>query len=288
VDETRFRCYFERRVTRGRFEIVHEPTMPKFSAHLTQLFTEVAFPQRFAAAARAGFQACEFRTPYDYAPSEIAQWLADSGLTNILFNLPAGDWAAGERGIAALPGRETEFRESVDRALEYAEALRTPMLHVMAGAVRPGGSRQQYREVFVENLRYAARQVARSNRTLLIEAINPRDSPGYFLNTQAEAHAIREEVGVSSLLVQLDFYHAQVVEGDLATKVKQYLPHIGHIQIAGVPDRNEPDDGEVNYRYLLRLLDKLGYGGWIGCEYVPSGRTEDGLGWLGDWLKTAL
>jgi hydroxypyruvate isomerase len=253
--------------------------VPRFSAHLTQLFTEVPFSERFAAAAKAGFRACEFRSPYDYAPEVVARWAAANGIRCVLFNLPAGDWKAGERGIASLPGREPEFRESVERALEYARALGTPMLHAMAGKTVPGAGARQ-REVFVENLRHAARRLEAEGRTLLIEPLNDRDTPGYFLTTQADAHRIREEVGAANLKVQMDFYHAQMMEGDLSAKVTRWLAHIGHIQIAGVPGRHEPDDGELNYPYLFRLVDSLGYDGWVGCEYAPRGRTEDGLAWL--------
>ena len=254
--------------------------MPKFAANLTMMFNEHPFPLRFAAAARAGFRAVEFLFPYELAPAEVAAWLRDSGLINVLFNMPPGDWAAGERGLAALPGREAEFRAGVVRALEYAQALGTPRLHVMAGLVVPGAAPGMQRALYVDNLRHAARAAAQHGVTVLIEPINTRDMPGYFLSTQAEAHAIREEVGESNLLVQMDLYHAQIMEGDVTTKLRSHLDHIGHIQIAGVPARNEPDDGELDYRYLFRLLDELGYAGWIGCEYRPRGRTEDGLEWL--------
>jgi hydroxypyruvate isomerase len=254
--------------------------MPKFAANLTMMFNEVAFPERFAAAAKAGFKAVEFLFPYDHAPKDVAQWLKENNLENALFNLPPGNWAAGERGMAALPGREEEFRASVGRALEYAQALGTQRVHVMAGLVPEGADRNRCREVYIENLRYASREAAKHGRMVLIEPINTRDIPGYFLNTQADGHAIREAVGESNLKVQMDFYHAQIVEGDLATTFKKYFDGIGHIQVAGVPSRHEPDDGEVNYRYLFRLLDEMGYDGWVGCEYRPRGRTEDGLGWL--------
>jgi hydroxypyruvate isomerase len=254
--------------------------MPKFAANLTMMFNEVPFPQRFEAAARAGFEAVEFLFPYDHAPQEVAQWLQQNRLVNALFNLPPGDWAAGERGLAALPGREEEFRASVARALEYAQAMGTRNLHAMAGLVPADAPREQHREVFVSNLRHAARELGRHGITLLMEPINQRDMPGYFLNTQAEAHAIREDLGEPNLKVQMDFYHAQIVEGDLAMTLRKHLAGIGHVQIAGVPSRNEPDDGEVNYPYLFRLLDEVGYEGWVGCEYRPRGRTEDGLGWM--------
>ncbi|RJG03626.1 2-oxo-tetronate isomerase [Noviherbaspirillum sedimenti] len=254
--------------------------MPKFAANLTMMFNELAFPERFAAAAKAGFQAVEFLFPYDHAPHEIAHWLKENRLENALFNLPPGDWAAGERGIAALPGREDEFRTGVALALEYAQALGTQRLHVMAGLLPPGAERGRYLETYIENVRHAARELAKHGRTLLLEPINPRDMPGYFLNSQHEGHAIREAVGEPNVKVQMDFYHAQIVDGDLAMTLRKYFGGIGHIQIAGVPSRNEPDDGEVDYRYLFRLLDQLGYDGWVGCEYRPRGRTEDGLGWL--------
>jgi hydroxypyruvate isomerase len=259
--------------------------MPKFAANLTMMFTEVPFPERFAAAARAGFKAVEFLFPYDHSPREVAQWLQENDLQNALFNLPPGDWAAGERGLASLPGREADFRASVDRALEYALALGTPRLHAMAGLLPAGADRDAHRRTYIDNLRHAARELAPHGRTLLIEPINPRDMPGYFLNSQADAHAVREAVGEPNLLVQMDFYHAQIVEGDLATTLRKHFAGIGHVQIAGVPDRHEPDDGEVNYAYLFRLLDELGYSGWVGCEYRPRGKTEAGLGWLKSWAE---
>lgn len=255
--------------------------MPKFSAHLTQLFTDVPFRERFARAARAGFAACEFRSPFEYAARDVAGWLAASGLVNVLFNMPAGNWTTGERGIAALPGREAEFRDGVALALDYARALGTPMLHAMAGKEQPGVPREVQHEVLVANLRHAARALAAEGRTLLIEPINTRDVPGYFLTRQADAHAIRCEVGEPNLRVQMDFYHAQMQEGDVERALRAHLAAIGHIQVAGVPGRHEPDGGDIDYPRLFELLDDLGYDGWIGCEYVPRGHTEDGLPWLG-------
>jgi len=256
--------------------------MPRFAANLTMMFNEVPFPQRFAAAARAGFDAVEFLFPYEHAPAEVADWLTANRLANALFNLPPGDWAAGERGLASLPGREAEFRAGVQTALEYARALGTPCLHAMAGLLPAGADRAAHRAVFLDNLRHAARALAPHGITLLIEPINTRDMPGYFLSTQAEAHAIREELAEPNLQVQMDFYHAQIMEGDLATTLRKHLAHIGHVQIAGVPARHEPDEGEVNYAWIFRLLDELGYAGRVGCEYRPRGRTEDGLGWLAE------
>lgn len=244
------------------------------------MFNEVPFPQRFAAAAAAGFNAVEFLFPYDHAPHEVASWLKENSLENVLFNLPPGDWAAGERGIAALPGREDEFRAGVARGIDYALALGTRQVHMMAGLIPDGSDLGMHREVYLDNLRHAAREVGKHQITLLIEPINRRDMPGYFLNSQAHAHALRAESGAPNVMVQMDFYHAQIVEGDLATTFRKYFSGIGHVQIASVPGRNEPDDGEVNYPYLFRLLDQLGYAGWVGCEYRPRGRTEDGLGWL--------
>ena len=254
--------------------------MPKFAANLSMMFNEVPFKQRFAEAAKAGFSAVEFLFPYDYPVEEVTIWLKESRLDGVLFNMPPGDWSAGERGIAALPGREEEFCAGVATALEYAEALGTPRLHAMAGLLPMDADRTMHREAFVTNLRYAARELAKYGRTLLIEPINARDIPGYFLNTQAEARKSCEEVGEQNIKIQMDFYHVQIVEGDLAMKLRRYFTGVGHIQIASVPERHEPDDGEVNYRYLFALLDQLGYEGWVGCEYRPKGRTEDGLGWL--------
>jgi 2-dehydrotetronate isomerase len=255
-------------------------TVPNFAANLTMMFTEVPFLERFSAAAQAGFKAVEFLFPYEHHAEDIATQLKTNRLQNVLFNLPPGDWANGERGMASLPGREVEFRENVTKALAYAQALGTPCLHAMAGLLPEGADAAAHRTSFVANLRYACAQAAKQGITILIEPINTRDIPRYFLNTQADAHAIREEVGAANLKVQMDFYHVQIVEGDIAMKVRRYLPHIGHIQIAGVPERNEPDTGEINYPYLFRLLDELGYDGWLGCEYRPAKGTAEGLGWM--------
>jgi hydroxypyruvate isomerase len=264
--------------------------MPKFAANLSMMFNEVAFPQRFAAAAAAGFTAVEFLFPYDHTPQEVAAWLAENRLDNVLFNLPPGAWSLGERGIASLPGREGEFRAGVARALEYALALGTKRVHMMAGLVPLGtdaAALAQRHAIYLENLKYAADAFGEHGIMVLIEPINTRDMPGYFLVTQAQAHALREESGASNVKVQMDFYHAQIVEGDLAMTFKKHVDGIGHVQIASVPARNEPDDGEVNYPYLFRVLDEAGYDGWIGCEYRPRGRTEDGLAWLAAAQSTA-
>ncbi|NEX63534.1 2-oxo-tetronate isomerase [Noviherbaspirillum galbum] len=258
--------------------------MPKFAANLTMMFNEVPFLERFEAAASAGFGAVEFLFPYEHSAETIAGLLGRHGLRNVLFNMPPGDWAAGERGMACLPGREEEFRAGVAKAIHYALACGTPNLHMMAGLLPANADRAHHRAVYVDNLRHACEEAAKHGINVLIEPINTRDIPGYFLNLQSEAHAIREEVGSPNLKVQMDFYHVQIVEGDIAMKLKRYLPHVGHIQIAGVPDRNEPDVGEVNYPYLFDLLDSIGYGGWIGCEYRPAQGTVEGLGWLQPYL----
>ncbi len=257
--------------------------MPKFAANLSMMFNEHDFPNRFAAAAKAGFDAVEFLFPYDYSPAEVAQWHKENNLKNVLFNLPPGDWAAGERGIAALPGREAEFRAGVAKAIDYALALGTPQLHMMAGLVPAGSDMAIHRKTYLENMKFAAQALAKHNLTLLLEPINTRDMPGYFLNTQVQAHELRVESGEPNVKVQMDFYHAQIMEGDLAETFKKYFKDIGHTQIASVPKRNEPDDGEVNYPYLYQLLDEMGYEGYVGCEYRPKGKTEDGL----DWFKAA-
>jgi hydroxypyruvate isomerase len=261
--------------------------VPRFAANLTMMFNEVPFLQRFAAAAKAGFDAVEFLFPYEHAAPDIARALQDNGLQNVLFNMPPGDWAAGERGIAALPGREAEFRAGLTQAIAYAQVLGTPRLHLMAGLLPDGADRASHRAVYVDNVRHACAEAATHGITVLLEPINTRDIPRYFLNTQADVHALREEIGAPNLKVQMDIYHAQIVEGDIATKLRRYLPHIGHIQIAGVPGRNEPDSGEVNYPYLFALLDELQYAGWVGCEYRPAKGTEEGLGWL-PWRRRAV
>lgn len=254
--------------------------MPKFAANLSLMYNEYAFLERFAAAAADGFKGVEFLFPYEFGAAEIRQRLEAHGLCQVLFNCPPGDWDGGERGIAALPGREDEFRRSIDTALGYAQVIGNARLHVMAGLLPPGADRVRYRETYLRNLAYAARQAASIGVTMLIEPINPRDMPGYFLNHQDEAHAICREVGAPNLRVQCDLYHCQIVEGDLATKLRRYMDGIGHIQIAGVPDRHEPDCGEVDFRYLFELIDALGYAGWVGCEYRPQGNTSAGLGWM--------
>jgi hydroxypyruvate isomerase len=264
-------------------------TMLRFAANLTTMYTEYPFLDRFAAAARDGFQAVEYLFPYDYAADDLAALLKEHELEQVLLNAPPGDQAAGERGLACLPGRKEEFQHNMQRALEYAEALRCPRVHVMAGVAPQGIEHAVLRSTYAANLAWAAELMAAHRIDVLIEPINTRDMPGYFLNRQAEAHAIADELARPNLKVQMDLYHCQIVEGDLEKKLRQYLgapqSRVGHIQIAGVPDRHEPDRGEVNFEYLLEQIDALGYDGWIGCEYRPRAGTSDGLGWLRGRMK---
>ncbi|WP_407314685.1 2-oxo-tetronate isomerase [Pseudomonas sp. nanlin1] len=257
--------------------------MPRFAANLSMLYPEHAFLDRFAAAAADGFEAVEYLFPYDFSAQELKQRLTEHNLQQALFNAPPGDWAAGERGTVSLPGREQEFREGFERALEYAAVLGNSRIHVMAGLLPSESARAQHHEVYVENLRHAAAQAAKAGITVLLEPINTRDMPGFFLNRQDQAHALVAQVGADNVKVQFDCYHCQIVEGDLAMKLRRDMAGIGHIQIAGVPDRHEPDSGEINYPYLFELIDQLGYEGWIGCEYRPKGDTSQGLEWLRRW-----
>jgi hydroxypyruvate isomerase len=257
--------------------------MPRFSANLSFLFNEVPFLDRFGEAAQAGFRAVEFAFGYDYQVKEIAARVAEHKLEVVLINSPPGNYEAGDRGLASLSGREHEFAASVVTALRYAQQLKCPRVHVMAGVLPEGADadeRARRLRTYKRNLRFACQEAAEQKVTVLIEPINPRDIPRYLLNTQAEAHAIREEIAMANLKVQMDLYHAQVVEGDLTTKIRRWLPQIGHFQVAGVPARNEPNVGELNYEFLFKLLDELKYDGWIGCEYRPAHTTAAGLDWL--------
>lgn len=257
--------------------------MPQFAANLSMMYAEFDFLDRFAAAAEDGFKAVEYLFPYAFDRTELAQRLADQGLTQALFNGPPGDWERGERGLACLPDRVDQFRRSiVEQALPYAQALHCRHVHVMAGLAPAGADRATLRATYVANLAWAAQQAASANVQLLIEPINTRDIPGFFLNRQDEAHAVVAEVGAPNLKVQMDLYHCQIVEGDLAMKIRHYLPtgQVGHIQIAGVPERHEPDRGELNHPYLFDLLDALGYTGHVGAEYRPRAGTRAGLGWF--------
>lgn len=253
--------------------------MPRFAANLSMLFTEVPFPERFARAAKAGFRSVEFLFPYAWPAAEIRERLDANGLALVLHNLPAGDWDAGERGIACHPDRVAEFRQGVQRAIEYARVLGAPRLNCLAGKAPPGVDPQALRSTLVENLRYAAGELAASGLTLLVEPINTYDIPGFYLSRTRQALDILDEVGAPNAMLQYDIYHAQRTEGELAATLQAHLARIGHIQLADNPGRHEPGTGEINYAFLLAHLDRIGYSGWIGCEYKPAGRTEDGLHW---------
>ena len=263
--------------------------MPRFAANLSTMYGENPFPERFAAAAADGFEAVECQFPYAWSAAELAARLADAGLQQVLLNAPPGDMAAGERGLACLPGRQADFRRGfLEQALPYAQALGCPRVHVMAGLMPPGSERAALQDGLVENLAWAAAQAG--DVQLLVEPINGRDMPGYFLNRQDHAHEIVALVGAPNLAVQMDLYHCQIVEGDIATKLRRYLnpahpTPVGHLQVAGVPDRHEPDDGELAYPYLFALLDELGWRGWVGAEYRPRAGTRQGLGWFAPWRR---
>lgn len=261
--------------------------MPRFAANLSMMYVEHPFLQRFAAAARDGFQAVEFQFPYDFPSAELRAALRDAALEQVMFNAPPGKWDQGERGIASLPGRERDFDAALDRAIDYAESLSCRRLHLMAGILPDETRRAEHRRVYVSNLRRAARRLADHGMTALIEPINPRDIPGFFLNRQADAQAVCAEVGEPNLKVQMDVYHCQIVEGDVSMRLRQGFETIGHVQIAGVPHRHEPDLGELHHPYLFQVLDELGYSGWVGCEYRPRAGTSEGLAWLRGWLDRA-
>jgi len=259
--------------------------MPRFAANLSMMFTDRPFLERFAAAEAAGFEAVEYLFPYEHDPQAIRAALDTAGLQQAIFNLPPGDFAAGERGIAALPGREAEFRDGLDKALHYAEVIGAGRLHCMAGLIGADAERAAFSSTYLANLALAAEKAAPLGITVLIEPINTRSIPGYFLNYQRDGRRIIEQVGAANLKLQLDFFHCQIMEGDLAQHLRELIGVVDHVQVAGVPERHEPDVGEINYPYLFDLLDGLGYAGWVGCEYQPKGRTEDGLGWFQPYRK---
>jgi hydroxypyruvate isomerase len=254
--------------------------MPQFAANLTMLFNEAPFLERFERASKAGFNAVEFLFPYAYSAAEIKQQLDQHQLTLVLHNLPAGDWDAGERGIACHPDSVEEFRQGVARAIEYARVLGVHQLNCLAGKTPVGVDPKLLHATLVENLRYAAAELKKANLRLLIEPINTFDIPGFFLNTTKQAVDILTEVAADNLFIQYDIYHAQRMEGELANTIEKNLSKIGHIQLADNPGRNEPGTGEINYPYLFNFLDRIDYHGWIGCEYKPAANTEAGLGWM--------
>jgi hydroxypyruvate isomerase len=253
--------------------------MPRFAANLTMLFGEKPFLDRFAAAKAAGFSGVEYLFPYDYDKADLRERLDEHGLTQVLHNLPAGDWAAGERGIAILPDRVDEFRDGVASAISYAKALDCRQLNCLVGVAPRDVDPFEMNEVLVENLRFAADALARERIKLLVEPINTRDIPGFFLNKTEQAVQLIADVRSSNLFIQYDIYHMQVMEGDIARSLQKHLPRIAHVQLADNPGRNEPGTGEINYPFLFRHLDTLGYRGWVGCEYKPKTTTVDGLGW---------
>jgi hydroxypyruvate isomerase len=254
--------------------------MPRFCANLTMLYGEHGFLDRFAAAAADGFKGVEYLFPYDFPKEELQERLGRHGLVQVLHNLPAGDWGGGDRGIGAVPGREGEFQDGVGRAIDYATALGCRQVNCLAGVPPEGADPERVRRTLVGNLRFAAPRLAEAGIRLLLEPVNTRDIPGFFVNRSAQAMAIIEEVGSDNLHLQYDFYHTQVMEGDLVPTFKRLKDKIAHVQLADNPGRNEPGTGEINYPFVFDALDAAGYAGWVGCEYKPKGRTSDGLAWF--------
>ena len=258
--------------------------MPRFNANVSMMFNEVPFLERFAAAARAGFKGVEFLFPYDFPKEQVKAAVDASGLELVLHNMPPGDWAKGERGLASLPGREDEFRAGVTKGLEYATHLGLKQIHCMSGIPAADADPAKLRATFVANLKFAAAEAKKAGLTVLIEPINLRDIPGYYLNYSKQAISLMDEIGADNLFLQYDIYHMQIMEGDLAPTMEKLLPRIGHMQIADTPGRHEPGTGEIHYPFLFDHIDRIGYKGWIGCEYRPAGKTEDGLGWARQYL----
>ncbi len=258
--------------------------MPKFAANLTMMYNEVDFLDRFEAAARSGFKGVEYLFPYPFGKDELAERLEQHGLTQVLHNLPAGDWGAGERGIACLPDRVGEFQDGVGAAIEYAQALGCKQINCLAGISPAGADPETVRATFVSNLKFAADKLKQAGIRLLIEPINTRDIPGFFLSHTQQGLDIMDDVGSDNIALQYDIYHMQIMEGDLAPTIERNLAHIAHMQLADNPGRNEPGTGEINYPFLFGFIDRLGYDGWIGCEYKPAARTEDGLDWIKPYL----
>ena len=254
--------------------------MPKFAANLTMLFNEVDFLARFEAAAKAGFRGVEYLFPYPFPADALAAELDRRGLTQVLHNLPAGDWAKGERGIACIPGREAEFREGVALGIQYARTLRCPQVNCLVGIPPKDAEPAKVRSTLKDNLRYAARELQNAGIKLLVEPINTFDIPGFYLSRSAPTLELFDEIGEPNLWLQYDIYHMQRMEGELAATMERLLPRIAHLQIADNPGRNEPGTGEINYDFLFRRIDEIGYSGWIGCEYKPRTTTLEGLGWL--------
>lgn len=254
--------------------------MVQFAANLSMLFNEVDFLDRFDAAAKAGFKGVEYLSPYEFSANEISDRLKANGLKQVLFNTPAGDWAAGERGTACDPARIDEFRDGVAKAIEYAKVLECGQLHCMAGKTPEGVEAGLLLQTYVDNLKFASAEMDKAGIKCLIEMINTRDIPGFYLNTSAQAESIMSEVGSDNLYMQYDIYHMQIMEGDLAPTSERLLQKIAHMQLADTPGRHEPGTGEINYGFLFAHFDRIGYKGWIGCEYMPAAGTVEGLGWM--------
>ncbi|EKN4029707.1 2-oxo-tetronate isomerase [Yersinia enterocolitica] len=259
--------------------------MPKFAANLSMMFTEVPFLERFKSAKDAGFGGVEFLFPYDYPADQLAAKLKEQGLQQVLFNTPPGDISAGEWGLAALPGREKEARRDIDLALEYALALGCPSIHIMAGVVPVDADRKNYQQTFIDNVRYAADRFAEHNINVMIEALNPKIKPNYLFSSQYQTLELVNLINRPNVFTQLDLFHAQIVDGNLSHLITAFAWRYGHIQIASVPGRHEPDEGEINYAYLFGLLDEINYKGWIGCEYHPRAGTVAGLNWIQSYLS---
>ncbi len=259
--------------------------MPKLAANLSLMFTEWDFLDRFQAASEAGFRHVEYQFPYAFQKEAIAAKARAAGLEIVLHNIPSGDATKGDRGIACLPGRTAEFRAGVGLAIDFALAVKCPRLNCLAGLVPDGAAMEPYRATLVENLRFAARELKKAGLALMIEPINTRSVPGFFLNGSAQAVALLDDVGEDNAFIQYDLFHMQIMEGDLAKTIERLLPRIGHIQIADVPARHEPGSGEINFGFMLGEIDRLGYTGAIGCEYLPANGTLNGLAWAGPYLK---
>ncbi|OTA15045.1 hydroxypyruvate isomerase [Xenorhabdus vietnamensis] len=254
--------------------------MAKFAANLSMMFNDAPFTERFARAAQAGFKGVEYLFPYDESVKELAALLRKYQLTQVLFNMPAGDWRSGDRGMACLPGCEKVFAEGVYKALEYALTLDCKQVHAMAGKLDGQFTKKQQRECYITNIQYAADVMVEHDISVLIEPINTQDIPDYFLTTQNQAEELLKVIDRKNVFIQLDLYHCQIMGGNLLRTIERLWGKFSHIQIASVPERHEPDSGEVNYFWLFRKLDEMGYQGWLGCEYHPVGHTEEGLGWL--------
>ena len=260
--------------------------MPRFSANISTLFTDVDLPERFERAARAGFRGVEIQFPYAYDKAMLAARARAAGVEVVLTNLPAGDFSTGVRGIACLPSKMSEFRDGVAKGIEYARALGVPRMNCLAGFAPPKTDDAKLRQTFISNIRFAAGELGRHGIHLVIEPINTRTMPGFWLRHSSQAIALIEEAAVPNIAIQYDFFHMQIMEGDLSRTVEEILPHIGHIQFADVPGRHEPGTGELNFMHLFEVLDRIGYSGWVGAEYMPSlPRTEDTLGWYATWRQ---